>query len=175
MERSISFERTARVAFEAAAAALAEQAPDIVLDDPATGTLELDASLAGFVVSRPVMATLGTVGRLDQHAVVMPLAWQAVEHPRRFPTFRGMIEISALADHPVQSQIALLGRVRAPLGVLGTIGEAAGGSQVGDAVLEALLDRIVERLVATVASRQASAAAATTPSHLSRPRFVPED
>ncbi len=175
MERSISFERNVRVAFAAATAALTEQAAEIVLDDARDGTLELDANLAGFVVSRPVTATTGSVDRLDPHAVILPLAWEAAEHPRRFPTFEGMLELSALADHPAQSQLALVGKVRAPLGVLGTIGEAAGGSQIGDGVLEALLDRIVARLVAVVAARQATAASDTIPSHLSRPRFVLDD
>lgn len=175
MERSISFERNVRVAFEAATAALGEQGEDIVLDDPATGALELDASLAGFAVSRPVTVELGSLDRLDPHAVVLPIAWQATEHPRRFPTFEGMLEVSALADRPAQSQVALLGKVRVPLGVLGTIGEAAGGAQLGDAVLEALLDRIVDRLVAVVAARQAAAASDTIPAHLSRARFVADD
>ncbi len=69
-----------------------------------------------------------------------------------------------------QSQLA-----RSALGVLGTVGEAAGGTQLGDAVLEALLDRIAARLEALVAERQAAGAAELSPAHLSRPRFTDED
>lgn len=175
MERNISFDRTVRVAFDAATAALTEQPADIVLDDAEAGTLALDASLAGFVVSRPVTATTGELRRLDPHAVTISIAWEAVDHPRRFPTFEGMLELSALAHRPAQSRVALVGKVRAPLGVLGTIGEAAGGAHLGDGVLEAYVGRVADRLVAVVAARQAMAASSTVPAHLSRPRFVPED
>lgn len=173
MQRTISFERNARVAYEAAAEALAQQATEIILDE--NGTLALDAELAGFSVSRPVAATTGELRQLDPHAVVLPLAWEAAKHPRRFPTFEGILEISALADHPAQTRVALVGTVRPPLGVLGTLGEAAGGTQVGDGVLEALLDRIVQRLLSVVAARQSTMATATAGTHLARPRFVPED
>lgn len=172
MQRTISFERGVRVDFDAAAAALAAQAPDVVLDDPLEGTLALDAKVAGFLVSRPVSPTIRGLEGLDPHAVVLPLAWEAAEHPRRFPTFEGMLELSSMSVHPPQSQLALVGQVTPPLGMLGTIGEAAGGTQIADGVLQALLDRIADRLVAVVAERQARAAAATTPTHLSRPRLV---
>ena len=175
MERPISFEQQIRVTFETATTVLETEADEVILDDADTGTLALDASLAGFTVSRPVSATLGELDHLDPQAVAVPISWEAAEHPRRFPTFEGILELSALAQRPAQSKLALIGKVKVPLGVLGSIGEAAGGSQIGDDVLEALLERIAQRLVAAVAARQAASAAATTPSHLSRPRFVAED
>ena len=175
MERPISFEVQIRVTFDAAASVLKDRAEEIVLDDPDTGTLDLDATLAGFTVTRPVHVTIGDLERLDPTAVMVPVEWEAAEHPRRFPTFHGIIELSALAERPAQSKLALIGKVKVPMGVLGSIGEAAGGSQIGDDVLSALLDRVAARLVAAVADRQAAAAAATGSSHLSRPRFVPED
>ena len=175
MERPTSFETQIPVTFDAAVSALADDPAAIILDASEAGTLELDASLAGFTVSRPVRVTLGDLDRLDANAVIVPIEWEAVEHPRRFPTFRGIIELSALAERPAQSQVALVGKVKVPMGLLGSVGERAGGSQVGDDVLEALLERIGRRLVAAVADRQAAAAASTGSSHLARPRFVRED
>lgn len=175
MERTISVERYVRVAFDAAAEALRSQGPDVVLDDATDGTLELDAGVGGFVVSRPVTPRIDLTRELDPHAVVLPLAWEATDQPRRFPTFDGMLELSDLSHRPPQCQLALVGTVTAPLGLLGTIGEAAGGRQLGDAVLEALLDRIADRLVAVVAERQEAASAALATGHISRPRLVIED
>ena len=175
MERSISFERTVPVDYDAGVAALRQQARELVLDDPEEGTLVLHAEIAGFDVSRRVAVTVGEVTSLDKHAVKVPVTGEAAEKPKRFPTFEGSIELSALSSHPVQSQLALIGHVEAPLGVLGTVGEAAGGTEIGDAVLRALLERISDRLSALVAQRQASAAADMAPAHMSRPRFVPED
>ena len=175
MERSISFERTVAVDYAAAVAALREQPGDLVLDDEETSTLVLHAEVAGFDVARRVTVTIEDVEEVDKHAVKLPVSWEATEKPKRFPTFDGGIEVSAMSEHPVQSQVALIGTVEAPLGILGTVGEAAGGTDIGDAVLRSLLDRIIARLQALVAERQASAAAEMTPAHMSRPRFSAED
>lgn len=172
MERPVTFEEQIRVTFEAATAALADAPAAIVLDDAEDGTIELDASLAGFTVSRPVRVSLGELDRLDPQAVVLPISWEAVERPSRFPTWDGVLELSALAERPAQSRLALIGKVLVPMGVLGTLGERAGGSQVGDDVLKAYLARIAERLGAAVAARQAQSAASAGAGHLSRPRFV---
>lgn len=175
MERSISFERTVAVDYDAAVAVLREQPGDLVLDDEDASTLVLHAEVGGFDVARRVTVTIEDVEQLDKHAVKLPVSWEATEKPKRFPTFTGGIEVSAMSTHPAQSQLALIGTVEAPLGVLGTVGEAAGGTDIGDAVLEALLDRMVARLQALVAERQAAAAAEMTPAHMSRPRFSADD
>lgn len=174
MERPVTFEEQIRVTFDAATAALVDDPAAIVLDDATAGTAELDASLAGFTVSRPVRVTLGKLDRLDPQAIVLPISWEAVERPGRFPTWDGVLELSALAERPAQSRLAIIGKVTVPMGALGTLGERAGGSQVGDDVIKAFLTRVAQRLVAAVAARQAASAAATGPSHLSRPRFVVE-
>lgn len=175
MERSISFERRVDVDYDAAVAVLRDQVADVVLDDPDAGTLVLHADVAGFDVARTVTVTLGDLRQLDQHAVAVPIRWKAAEHPGRFPTLDGLVELSALSHRPAQSQLALIGTVSPPMGVLGTVGEAAGGSQLGDAVLEALVDRMVDRLSQLVADRAASAATETGSQHLARPRFVNQD
>lgn len=175
MDRSISVERNLRVDFEAGAAALREQAADVVLDDAAERTLVLHAEVGGFDVAREVTVTLGELTQVEPHVVTVPVQWEAVDRPKRFPTFEGALELSSLSEHPAQSQLALVGHVHAPMGVLGKVGEAAGGTQLGDAVLESLVERLTARLQALVAERQASKAAQLPPSHLSRPRFVEDD
>lgn len=175
MERSISFERTVPVDYDTAVAALRDRAADLVLDDPGVDTLVLHAEVAGFDVARTVTVTLDELHQLDPHAVTLPLSWQATERPRRFPTFTGMIELSALSQRPPQSQLALVGTVTAPLGMLGSVGEAAGGTQLADAVLEALVEQLETRLVRLVADRVAMAAATATPARMSRPRVVLEE
>lgn len=171
MERSISFELTIPVDYDAGVAALRDQPEELLLDDAAAGTLVLHAEVGGFDVAREVTVTIGEPTQLDKHAVKLPVRWEATDKPKRFPTFDGGIELSAMSERPVQSQLALLGTVEAPLGVLGSVGEAAGGTQLGDAVLAALVDRIAARLQALVSERQAAAANEVTQSHMSRPRF----
>lgn len=171
MERSISFELTVPVTYDAGVAALRDQPEQLLLDDAAAGTLVLHAEVGGFDVAREVAVTLGELTQLDKHAVKLPVRWEAADNPGRFPTFDGGLELSAMSSHPVQSQLALLGIVTPPLGVLGSVGEAAGGTQLGDGVLSALLERIAARLQGLVSERQAAAATDVTHSHLSRPRF----
>lgn len=173
MQRSISFERTVPVDYATAVATLRERSAELVLDDPDASTLVLHAEVAGFDVARTVTVALDPLRELDPRAVALPLSWQAAERPRRFPTFTGMIELSALSQRPPTSQLALVGTVTAPLGVLGNLGEAAGGTELADTVLEALLGQLAARLVRLVADRVAVTAAGAAPSHMSRPRFVP--
>lgn len=175
MERSISFERTVAVDYDAAVAVLRDQVADIVFDEPDANALVLHADVAGFDVARTVTVTLGDLRQLDRHAVAVPIRWEAAEHPRRFPTMDGLVELSALSQRPVQSQLALVGTVIPPLGVLGSVGEAAGGTELGDSVLEALLDRMADRLAGLVAEHAADAASATGSQHLARPRYVHQD
>lgn len=170
MQRPISTERNVPLAYEAAVAALTEEPARIVLDDEDRRSIDLHAGVAGFDVAREVAVDVGSVSRLDAHAVVLPLAWEAVEHPRRFPTFDGMLELSAMSKHPPQTQVALIGTVRVPFGVMGTIGESFAGTELGDAVLDALLDRFVDRLRDVVRERQRAAAASAAAGHLHRPR-----
>lgn len=175
MQRSISFERVVPVDYDTAAAVLRDRSADLVLDHTDSDTLVLHAEVAGFDVARTVTVTLGDLRQLDPHAVALPFSWRATEHPRRFPTFTGMLELSALSERPPQSQLALVGKVTTPLGMLGSVGEAAGGTQLADAVLDALVDELGARLAALVADRVAVAASASTPTHLSRPRVVLHD
>lgn len=174
MDRRISFEHTLPVNYDAAAAALRERSAEVVLDDPGGEALVLHAKVAGFDVARTVTVRLGEPRQVDAHAVAVPLSWQATERPRRFPTFAGVVELSALSQRPPQARLVLVGTVSAPLGVLGSLGDAAGGTRLADAVLEALVERLGTRLVRLVADRVAVAAAAATPIHLSRPRVVAE-
>lgn len=175
MERSISLQRTMAVDYDAAVHALTDGLADLVCDDPAAGTLDLHADVAGFDLARPVQVRFGELRELDRHAVAVSIDWEAVEHPRRFPTFDGFIELSAMSSSPPQSQLALVGRVRPPLGVLGTVGEAAGGTAIGDTVLEAVVERVADRLTGAVADNAATAAAAVGPRHMSRPTFAAQD
>lgn len=174
MHRNICLERTVPVDHDAAAAVLRQQPADVVLDDPGGQTLVLHAEVAGFDVARTVTVQLDELRQLDAHALALPLRWQATDRPRRFPTFTGTIELSAVSRRPPQSRLALVGTVTAPLGVLGSLGEAAGGTRLADAVLDALVERLGTRLVRLVADRVAVAAASATPAHLSRPRVVAE-
>lgn len=175
MQRSVLFEQQLRVAFDAAAAVLEARADEVVLDDVEDATLALDATLAGFTVSRPVRAEVGALSRPGERTVTVALSWAAVERSRHFPTFDGVLELSALAASPPRSQLSLIGSVTVPLGVLGSLGEAAGGTHLGNDALEALLARIADRLVDAVAAAQASSADHTGPQHLRRPRFVADD
>lgn len=170
MERSISFEQSVAIDFDAAARVLRTQTATIIYDDPGQRQLVLHADVAGFDVARRVAVHVGEVRDLDAHAVAIRLAWEAADHPGRFPTFEGMVELSALAHRPALCQVALVGRVHPPFGRLGGVGEAMKGSTIGDAALEGLLGRILGRLVAAVAADAANLTTAAASGHLSRPR-----
>lgn len=175
MERPVAIERIVPIEYAAAVRALREAAPLVLLDDTAEGTIDLHAGVGGFGVARPVVVDLDVPHHVDHHAFCVPIAWQAKEHPGRFPTFTGMVEVSDLSHSPATSQVALVGVVRPPFGVLGTLGEAAGGTQLGDAVLEALVDRFVGRLRTMIAEQQAAAASDADASHLALPRLRFDD
>lgn len=175
MERTTSFERSVPVAYAAAARILRTQAETLVCDDPHARTLELHAEVGGFEVTREVTVHFGEVRELDANAVAVRITWQATEHPGRFPSFDGLLELSALSHRPVLSQLALLGRVRPPFGPLGGVGEAVGGASVGDATLAALVDRVAERLGELVALDAAVLTETSAAAALTHPRVLLQD
>lgn len=147
MTRSIAIERNVDVDFETGAQTLCARAETVVLDDVQGGTLALETS--GEEGPRKVVATLSNPHELDPHAVEVPIRLAAVEQPDRFPTFHGAIELSALSEHPPQSQLALVGDLESPSSLLGKL-TGSGVSDL-DGALQSVLDRVADRLRSSIA------------------------
>lgn len=144
MSRSIGIEQNVDVRFATGAQALRSRAEHLVLDDVERGTVPLQGD-GGGEESRRAVVTVGHPHELDAHAVEVPIRLTAVEQPERFPTFEGTIELSALSEHPPQSQLALIGAVTSPSSLLGKLTASTRGFDL-EATLRAMLDQVADRL-----------------------------
>ncbi|MFT5564565.1 MAG: hypothetical protein ACI970_001295 [Myxococcota bacterium] len=158
MERRIDAEITVPVQWEAGAAVLRRDAASIVIDDQVEGTVRLTALVGGTELTRHAQVDVGSADATDGQTVSIPLRWESTEHTRRFPTVTGALILGARSEHPSLSTLSIDAEHVPPLGVLGTIGDAAGGLDLARRACLALLERMSDRLVAAVA---ADAAAAT--------------
>jgi hypothetical protein len=104
----------------------------------------------GLHVSRHVRVGFGPVFQEDD-AFVVPVWWEAAEHPHLFPTFDGGFEVRPADD---ETELRLVGSYEPPLGALGRFADGVVGHRLVTASLDALLGSAVERLAdaATIAS-----------------------
>lgn len=79
----------------------------------------------------------------DDGAFVVPMWWEAAEHPHLFPTFDGGLEASALDG---ATQLRLVGSYAPPLGAVGRLADGVVGHRIVTASLDALLTAAAERL-----------------------------
>ncbi len=150
MNRQIAIDTTVSVEWEAGLRSLRSHLLDIICDDPETRTVRLTTVVAGTEMTRLGTVEVGELRTVDRHTATASVRWEADEHARRFPTVEGMLELSGLSEHPPLSRLAFLGEHHAPLGLLGTLGDAAGGLEMGRDAARLLLERAAERLAAAV-------------------------
>jgi hypothetical protein len=166
MARRIDTEITVPVRWEAGAAVLHRDAASIVIDDQIEGTVRLTALVGGTELTRHAQVDVGPADAMGGQTVSIPLRWEATEHTRRFPTVTGVLILGARREHPSLSTLSIDAEHVPPLGVLGTIGDAAGGLDLARRACQALLERISARLVAAVAADAAAATNLTSFSNL---------
>ncbi len=106
----------------------------------------LHTTVAGLDVGRDVTVRLGPIRDLGMHTVSMALTWDAVDGHGIFPRMLGSIELTAMSDHPARTQLTFLGTYTPPLGVVGTIVDAAAGHKVADDTIDHFIDEVATRL-----------------------------
>lgn len=97
---------------------------------------------AGASVHQEVEIELGPL-RSDARSIHIPLRWSATGRTSLFPIFDGLIEV--LADGGTCT-LRIEGSYRAPLGVLGGIGDRIVGKRAAEATAEAFVRHVAERL-----------------------------
>jgi hypothetical protein len=102
------------------------------------------AGPGGVQINRDVRVGFGPLLQ-DEGIHALPVWWEAVEHPRWFPTFDGGFELVA-ADG--DTELRLVGSYRPPLGSVGAFADGIVGHRLVMASLEALLRRVAEQLAA---------------------------
>jgi hypothetical protein len=101
---------------------------------------------------------LVTVGPREQGASPrFPLAWTPVGHQRLLPRFDGTLEV---VPEGKEARLRLSGHYRAPLGVVGSIGDSTFGRHLAQRSATAFLAELAEGLEAHLGRAAGDAAAA---------------
>lgn len=152
MDRTLTSDTTIEVLWDVALNVLRRDARSLVCDDADAGTIRLGATIAGTELTRHAVVEVGELRELGPHAVAVPVTWRAGEHEHRFPTVEGIFEVSGLSEHPPLTRLAFVGQHDAPLGILGTVGDAAGGRALATQSVQSLTERIGVRITDAVAA-----------------------
>ncbi|TMC02411.1 MAG: hypothetical protein E6J41_30165 [Chloroflexi bacterium] len=147
----VSVERTIEKPFASLQTALANGPvgwlPGPPRDDRATA--ELDVRLGRSRIARRVVVRTGELTDWPGHGRCrLPVAWQAAEHPERYPRLVGTLELTRTA--PRRTKLTLRARYRPPAG---PVGEAADRAVVHVAAVASV--RAFVRRIAGVLERSA--------------------
>ncbi len=148
--RPINLTRSIPVPIQAVLARLVVDAGAVIGVEPATapqaGRRRVGVKFLGDVaLGREVTMGYGPPMEEDDGTVVLPLWWEAAEHPWLFPTFDGGLEIE---DVEAGTELRLVGSCRPPLGRLGAFADEIAGFRVARATLETFLGEVADRLTA---------------------------
>jgi hypothetical protein len=101
--------------------------------------------LGDMALAREVTVGYGPPMEEDDGTAVLPLWWEATEHPWLFPTFDGGLEVEETHDG---TELRLVGSCRPPLGRLGAVADEIAGFRLARAALDAFLGEVADRLTA---------------------------
>ena len=146
--RPVILARTVRVPADAAHSLLVtDPAAFVGASPPAsdeTGRRRIGIRLLGDVkVQRKVKIGFGPVIEEDDGTLVLPVWWEAAEHPSLFPTFDGGLEVGE-SGHA--TELRLVGSCQPPLGRFGAFADDIAGYRVARATLEAFLEEVATRV-----------------------------
>jgi len=152
-------ERTIEKPFRSLEAALAAGPsgwlPGADHGDPATA--ELDVRLGTSRIARRVVVRTGVVTDwLDHGRCRLPIAWQAAEHPERYPRLVGTLELVSVA--PRRTKLVLMATYHPPAGPAGEAADRAVVHVVAEASLQAFVSRIAAVLERAAMSDELAAA-----------------
>jgi len=139
----LAAEVTARLC-EAPATLLGHPAPEAGRSAPnERHLLPLNVRVAGVRFDRTAAVGFGPLVEEDDGSRLLPLWWEAAEHPGLFPTFAGGLEI-----RPVDggTELRLEGQYRPPFGIAGRLVDRTVLNRAATASLETLLDDLASRL-----------------------------
>lgn len=148
--RPVSLSRTIPVPSHAVLATLIADAGAVIGVRPGataqSGRRRVGVKLLGDVAfGREVTVGYGPPMHEDDGTMVVPLWWEAAEHPGLFPTFDGGFEVE---ETDAGTELRLVGGCRPPLGRLGAFADDVAGFRVARATLEAFLAEVAARLTA---------------------------
>ena len=103
----------------------------------------LSVRFAGVRFDRSAAVGFGPLVEEDDGSRLLPLWWEAAEHPWLFPTFVGGLEVRPAGDG---AELRLEGHYRPPLGAAGGLVNRAVLNRAATASLETLLDELAGRL-----------------------------
>lgn len=107
-------------------------------------SVPLSVRFAGVRSDRQAAIGIGPVVVEADGTRLLPLWWEAAEHPELFPTFDGGLQV---CPHDRGTELRLEGHYRPPLGAAGGLVNRAVLHRAATASLEAFLDRLAARLV----------------------------
>ncbi len=96
----------------------------------------------GASVHQEVEIELGPL-RSDATSVNIPVRWSATGHTSLFPVFDGAVEVTA---DDGTCTLKIEGTYRAPLGLLGRVGDRLVGKRAAEATAEAFVRHVAERI-----------------------------
>lgn len=121
-------------------------------DEDGAPTAELDVRLGGSRVARRVVVRAGAVtcwpGR---DRCRLPVAWRAAEHPERYPSLVGTLELAGVA--PRRTRLTLRAMYRPPAGPLGEAADRAVMHTIAEGSVRAFVERIAAVLERDAMSR----------------------
>jgi hypothetical protein len=139
----VQMERTIEKPFGSLEAALAS-GPSGWLAGPRDGdraTAELDVRLGPSRIARRVVVRAGALTSWIGHARCrLPVAWQAADHPERYPRLAGTLELAEVA--PRRTRLTLRATYHPPAGLAGEVADRAVMHTVAEASLRAFLQRV---------------------------------
>ena len=115
-------------------------------------TVELDVRLGASRVARRVVVRTGEVSSVPGHArCLLPVAWQAADHPERYPKLVGRLEL--VESGPRRTMLALRAVYHPPAGLVGEAADHAAMHLVAEASVRAFLTRVAGILERKAMSR----------------------
>jgi hypothetical protein len=142
----IRVERTIEMPFRQLVAAL-RGGPASWLPGPHAGenTAVLDVRLGPSRIARPVTVRTGELTTwLTDTRCHLPIAWQAAEHPERYPKLTGALMLTDEA--PRETLLTLLAAYDPPAGFVGEIADRAAMHVIARASVEAFMTRLASSL-----------------------------
>lgn len=105
----------------------------------------LHVDIAGLEVGRDVALELGPPAT-DGYTTHIPIKWRATDQAGLFPSMDASLEVTQLADEPPMSQLAIIGKYRPPMGVLGAVGDVVIGHRLAEASVRFFIADLASRL-----------------------------
>jgi hypothetical protein len=136
--------------FQRATAAAASRATEVV----ATLRVAVGAVEVGADVRIEVRAINEKVSALGDHTTDVEIAWTAARAAALFPSMEATLSIYPLSSE--ETQIALHGRYRPPLGIVGDALDALAGHRVAEASVLRFVQDVAARIRAEIGGASAS-------------------